>query len=173
LGRCLCTAEQHLTLAGLQVRGIEIRIALPEARRFSHPSWAISTPLACLPFMTSRVTSAWQRRLHYSACRSGPPDLVFAFDRNIAGLVLQVTDVSRPDSGNTPEGKGNRLLRKAVAGASWQGQMIKCADMLSSNTKDIVAHDLGFARVYVPEKKLLIDELTKARKVSYPIWRRL
>ena len=48
--------------------------------------------------------------------------------------------------------------------------MIKCADMLS-NTKDIVAHDLGFARVYVPEKKLLIDELTKARKVSYPIWR--
>src|SRR5258708_5445431 len=41
-------------------------------------------------------------------------DLVFAFDRNIAGLVLQVTDVSRPDSGNTPEGKGNRPLRKAV-----------------------------------------------------------
>jgi hypothetical protein len=23
----------------------------------------------------------------------------------------------------------------------------------------------------VPEKKLLIDELTKVRKVSYPIWR--
>jgi hypothetical protein len=48
--------------------------------------------------------------------------------------------------------------------------MIKCADMLS-NTKDIVAHDLGFARVYVPKKKLLVDELTMARKVSYPIWR--
>ena len=48
--------------------------------------------------------------------------------------------------------------------------MIKCADILS-NTKDIVTHDLGFARVYVPEKKLRIDELTKARKVSYPIWR--
>jgi hypothetical protein len=40
-----------------------------------------------------------------------------------------------------------------------------------SNTKDIVAHDLGFARVYVPEKKLRIEETTKARKVSYPIWR--
>jgi len=38
-------------------------------------------------------------------------------------------------------------------------------------TKDIVAHDLGFARVYVPEKKFRIDELTKVRKVSYPIWR--
>jgi hypothetical protein len=60
--------------------------------------------------------------------------------------------------------------RQFLAGASWQGQMIKCADMLS-NTKDIVAHDLGFARAYVPEKQLRIDELTKARKVSYPIWR--
>jgi hypothetical protein len=40
-----------------------------------------------------------------------------------------------------------------------------------SNTKDIVAHDLRIARVYLPEKKLLIDELTKIRKVSYPIWR--
>jgi len=46
--------------------------------------------------------------------------------------------------------------------------MIKCADMLN-NTKDIVADDLRLARVYVPEKKLLIDELTKVRKVSYPI----
>jgi hypothetical protein len=64
--------------------------------------------------------------------------------------VLQATDVSRPEH-------GNRQVRKAIdrqylAGASWQGLMIKCADMLS-NTKEIVTHDLGFARVYVPEKK--------------------
>jgi uncharacterized protein YycO len=58
----------------------------------------------------------------------------------------------------------------ALAGASWQGQMIKCADMLS-NTKHTVAHDLGFAQVYVPEKKLLIDQLTRVRNVTYPIWR--
>jgi (p)ppGpp synthase/HD superfamily hydrolase len=95
-------------------------------------------------------------------------DLFHVFNKHIADLVLQVTDVSRTEH-------GNRAVRKAVdrqylAGASWQGQMIKCADMLS-NTKDIVAHDLRFARVYVPEKKLLIDELTKVRKVSYPIWR--
>src|SRR3979490_139019 len=36
LGCCLCTAERHLTLAGLQIWSIEIRIALPEVRRFSH-----------------------------------------------------------------------------------------------------------------------------------------
>src|SRR3979490_2203040 len=36
LGCCLCTAERHLTLAGLQIWSIEIRIALPEVRRFTH-----------------------------------------------------------------------------------------------------------------------------------------
>lgn len=102
-------------------------------------------------------------------------ELVQAFGPIIAGLVIEVTDVSRRDSGNTPEGIGNRILRKAidrqyVAGASWRGQMIKCADMLS-NTKDIVAHGGNFANVYVPEKKLLIDRLNKARTVVYPIWR--
>src|SRR3984893_9412626 len=36
LGCCLCTAERHLTLAGLQIWSIEIGIALPEVRRFTH-----------------------------------------------------------------------------------------------------------------------------------------
>jgi (p)ppGpp synthase/HD superfamily hydrolase len=102
-------------------------------------------------------------------------DLVEHFDINVAGIVLEVTDVSRSDSGNTPAGKGNRPLRKAidrqyVAGASWQGQVLKCADMLS-NTSDIVAHGGGFARIYVPEKKALIEVLDKVRTVNYPIWR--
>ena len=102
-------------------------------------------------------------------------DLVMTFGHGIANLVMEVTDVSRPDSGNTPEGIGNRPLRKAIdrqylAGASWQGQMIKCADMLS-NTKDIVANDIGFARKYVPEKRALIDVLDKVRKVNHSIWR--
>lgn len=101
--------------------------------------------------------------------------LVNSFGTFITDLVVQVTDVSRPDSGNTPESEGNRTLRKAidrqfVAGASWKGQMIKCADMLS-NTADIVQHAIGFARIYIPEKGLLINELDKVRKVNYPIWR--
>jgi len=102
-------------------------------------------------------------------------DLVLAFGPVVAGLVVEVTDVSRPDICNTPEGEGNRRLRKEIdrqflAGASWRGQMIKCADMLS-NTADIVANGGGFARIYVPEKKALILSLEKVRSTSYPIWR--
>jgi hypothetical protein len=77
------------------------------------------------------------------------------FDKHIANLVMQVTDVSRR---NTAIARVRKAIdRQYLAGASWQGQMIKCADMLS-NTKDIVADDLRFARVYVPEKQLLIDD---------------
>ncbi|WP_334436931.1 HD domain-containing protein [Bradyrhizobium sp. AZCC 1610] len=102
-------------------------------------------------------------------------ELCLTFGHVIANMVVEVTDVSRPDSGNTPEGIGNRTLRKAidrqfVAGASWRGQMIKCADILS-NTASIVENDIGFARIYVAEKGLLIDALEKARQAQYPIWR--
>ena len=36
MGCCLRTAHRHLTLAGLQIWGIEIRMALPEIRGFAH-----------------------------------------------------------------------------------------------------------------------------------------
>lgn len=97
------------------------------------------------------------------------------FGHVVANLVIEVTDVSNKHSGNTPEGVGNRILRKQIdrqylAGASARGQMIKCADIIS-NTRDISIHGGNFARVYVPEKKLLIDVLDKARAANYGLWR--
>jgi hypothetical protein len=42
-------------------------------------------------------------------------------------------------------------------------QSIKCADLIS-NTSTIVKHDPGFAKVYLPEKKAIleVEVLTKA-----------
>lgn len=101
-------------------------------------------------------------------------NLAIVFGHLIADHVISVTDVSRKDSGNTPEGIGNRALRKAIdrqylAGASWQGQMIKCADIIS-NTKNIMEHCPGFAKVYIPENRLLIEVLQRVRTVNYSIW---
>ncbi|WP_316196655.1 HD domain-containing protein [Bradyrhizobium sp. SZCCHNS3053] len=91
------------------------------------------------------------------------------FDMVIAHLVLEVTDVSRPAHGKRPFRK--RLDRQYLAGASAYGQMIKCADIIS-NTRDIVANDLRFARgCYVAEKVALIDVLSNARMLSYPLWK--
>jgi (p)ppGpp synthase/HD superfamily hydrolase len=103
-------------------------------------------------------------------------ELCMRFGHDIANLVVEVTDVSRKDSGNTPEGMGNRALRKAIdrqylAGASWRGQMVKCADTIS-NTGDIVVNDLDFAReTYIPEKVALIPVLSAVRVACFPLWK--
>ena len=61
---------------------------------------------------------------------------------------------------------GNRAARKAASRArlakAWPCvQTIKCADLIS-NTSSIVQHDPEFAEVYLEEKRLLLDVLTKA-----------
>ncbi len=61
---------------------------------------------------------------------------------------------------------GNRAGRKAASRArladapAWV-QTIKCADLIS-NTSSIVMHDPKFAVLYLEEKRLLLDVLTKA-----------
>ena len=85
-------------------------------------------------------------------------DIHMAFGIDIATLVGWLTDVSQPHD-------GNRAHRKAVdrahtAGAPAEAQTIKVCDLLS-NTKSIVAHDPEFARVYLAEKRLLLQVLTK------------
>lgn len=61
---------------------------------------------------------------------------------------------------------GNRAERKAASrkrlASSWDWiQTIKVADLIS-NTSSIVKHDPNFAAVYLNEKRLLLDVLTKA-----------
>ncbi len=78
------------------------------------------------------------------------------FGKNIAALVYQLTDISRP-------GDGNRAYRKALdrahlAEASDEAKTIKLADVID-NTRDICKHDVKFARVYVHEVGALLDVL--------------
>jgi (p)ppGpp synthase/HD superfamily hydrolase len=70
---------------------------------------------------------------------------------------------------------GNRSQRKAasrerLAACSGWIQTIKCADLIS-NTSSIVKHDPDFAKVYLEEKRLLLDVMTKAderlRQIAY------
>jgi (p)ppGpp synthase/HD superfamily hydrolase len=84
-------------------------------------------------------------------------DLKQNFGMYIAGLVLEVTDVSRPED-------GNRRVRKLIDQAhleesSTNGATIKLADIIS-NTQDIMQHDPNFAKVYLKEKRALLPLLT-------------
>jgi (p)ppGpp synthase/HD superfamily hydrolase len=81
------------------------------------------------------------------------------FGSKVSDLVGWLTDVSRPE-------QGNRATRKAIdrahtAAAPAEAQTIKLCDLIS-NTRSIVEHDAEFARVYLAEKRLLLEVMTKA-----------
>ena len=83
------------------------------------------------------------------------------FGKVVRSLVSDLTDISDPED-------GNRAFRKAKdrehsINASAQAQTIKYADLIS-NSESIVKHDPGFAKVYMNEKKLLLDGMTKGNQ---------
>ncbi len=86
--------------------------------------------------------------------------------RHFGGLVMEfvtpLTDVSRPSDGNRSCRKA--LDRTRLANTCREVQTIKVADLID-NTSDIVAFDKAFAKVYLKEKRLLLDVLTKANPV--------
>lgn len=86
------------------------------------------------------------------------------FGKETASIVAEVTDVSVPLDGSRNVRKA--IDRNHIAKASYKGQTVKCADLIS-NTHSIVEHDKNFARVYLAEKELLIQVITKAPKGLY------
>jgi len=91
-------------------------------------------------------------------------DISREFGREVADLVMEVTDVSK-------SGDGNRKIRKEIdrqhlANASPEGQTIKLADLID-NTSSIVDGDPGFAKVYMAEKKLLLEVLKDGHPLLY------
>lgn len=86
-------------------------------------------------------------------------DLEREFGADVAALVAQLTDVSRPAD-------GNRAVRRAIdrahsAQASARAQTIKLADLID-NCRDLVRHDPAFARTFTAEMALLLDVLVEA-----------
>lgn len=73
----------------------------------------------------------------------------------VLALVEQLTDVSVPSDGNRAVRKG--LDRAHLAQACPEAKLVKLADLIS-NSASIVEHDPGFAKVYMGEKRLLLEE---------------
>ena len=88
-------------------------------------------------------------------------DIDKQFGSVVRSLVSDLTDISDPED-------GNRALRKAKdrehsVSASAQAQTIKYADLIA-NSESIMKHDPSFAKVYMQEKKLLLDGMTKGNQ---------
>lgn len=86
------------------------------------------------------------------------------FGPTVGDMVEQLTDVSKPED-------GNRATRKAIdlqhtAKASPAAKTIKLADLIS-NSSSIAAHDPEFAKVYLAEKRALLQVLREGDPTLY------
>lgn len=83
-------------------------------------------------------------------------ELMLRFGYVVASGVRMLSDM---EVGNRAERKAASRLR--LASAPYWIQTIKCADLIS-NTSSIVKHDPQFAKLYLAEKRALLDVLTCA-----------
>jgi len=90
-----------------------------------------------------------------------PADVTREFGPKIAKLVVELTDVSKPEDGNRKTRKG--IDRDKLAGVSAEAQTVKYADLIS-NGKDIGKNDPKFAKVYHAEKADLLKVMTKGNQ---------
>ena len=86
------------------------------------------------------------------------------FGMDVAGLVAEVTDVSKPED-------GNRAVRKAIdrdhlKRASPSGMTIKLADMID-NSRSIAEGDPKFAKVYMAECADLLPHLSGGSRMLW------
>ena len=91
-------------------------------------------------------------------------DVEAEFGVQVAEIVEELTDVSKP-------GDGNRVRRKQIdrmhlAQASKRAKTVKLADLID-NCKDITRHDPRFAQVYLAEMNSLLDVLQGGNEQLY------
>lgn len=93
-------------------------------------------------------------------------DIHKEFGPDVALLVDELTDVSKPEDGNRAHRKS--LDREHSAMACPRGQTVKLADLIS-NARDIVKHDAKFAKVFLDEKRQLLEIMTKGDDALYAL----
>lgn len=93
-------------------------------------------------------------------CGVSADDLEREFGREIAALVVEVTDVYVAGSGGTREAR-KILETDRLSRTSRRAQTLKVADLID-NSRSILAHDPDFAGVYLAEKQRLVEALRLA-----------
>ena len=88
------------------------------------------------------------------------------FDDNVVSIVIGLTEFSRKEDGNRAFRK--MLDRRFLSLQSFTVQSIKLADMID-NTKSIVEYDPAFAKIYMSEKRDLLQVLKKSDRLLFDI----
>lgn len=86
------------------------------------------------------------------------------FGNEVADMVGWLSDVSKPEDGNRARRK--QIDREHTAAAPADVKTVKLADLID-NSRTITAHDPNFAKVYMVEKRLLLEVLREGDPTLY------
>lgn len=104
------------------------------------------------------VAAAWLHDVLEDVSSVTRNEIEAEFGSEVASLVVQLTDVSRPADGNRSARKARD--RDHLAQASPEAQTIKLADLLD-NASDILAFDHAFGPIFLKEMDNLLSVLNK------------
>lgn len=111
------------------------------------------------PISTEIVAAAW---LHDTVedTKILLEDIDTRFGTTIASYVeLLTNDFAYSDLPSKPNRRRRKALqRDRIAAAPWEVKAIKAADICSNVSDNIAVHDPDFARVYLDEKALMVEE---------------
>lgn len=118
-----------------------------------------------VPHTEEMLAAAWLHDV-VEDCGVTLETIALEISNDVACLVGWLSDVSTPNDGNRKVRKA--IDRNHIANAPADAQTVKIADLIS-NTESLVKYDPDFARVYLREKNLLLNVLTKGDRT---LWQR-
>lgn len=128
----------------------------------THPA-AVSELVRGIPHSAEMLAAAW---LHDTVEDAGVSldEIRNLFGSKVESLVEMLTDVSKPTDGNRQARKA--IDREHTAKASPEAKTIKLADLID-NSRSIIERDPEFAKVYLHEKRLLLEVLREGDKTLW------
>lgn len=144
--------EKRARLWAIRWHGEQVRKYTGEPY-WRHPE-AVATLVKTVPHTPEMIAAAYLHDvLEDTPCTEA--QLREEFGDEVTDLVKWLTDVSKPSDGNR---EARKLIDRAhTKAAPASAKTIKLADLLD-NSRSILARDPDFARVYLREKRLLLDE---------------
>ena len=120
---------------------------------WKHPE-AVAELVKTVPHTPEMVAAAYMHDvIEDTPCTEA--EMREAFGDAVTDLVMWLTDVSTPKDGNRDARK--TIDRAHTAAAPREAKTVKLADLID-NSRSILARDPDFAKVYLREKRLLLDE---------------
>jgi len=136
--------------------------ATGQVRKYTNdPYWThpqeVASIVSSVPHTEEMIAAAWLHDV-VEDTKVTIETIRLEFGDTIADLVSWLTDTSRPED-------GNRAARKAIdrahtAQSPAEAQTVKLADIID-NCQSISKYDPDFAKVYLREKRLLLEVIDK------------